>query len=118
MLGQHETTCIPVRVPQAGVHISKVPLVSLTSTLAYRPRLGPRCCQVGLGAMTVNLWLTLTAPTALIPPNLWPAGWRGAPAPLPATQGWKVSEEELRDPVDGPAACGASGSVKIRLTAT
>lgn len=46
---------------------------------------------MGLGAMTVNLWLALTVPTAL--------KWlEGAPHPSSATQGWKVSEGGAEGP--------------------
>ena len=71
MLGQHGATCVPVGVPLVS------PL-----TFAHRPRLGPCCWQVGLGAMTVNLQLALTAPTALSPSQLLANGLEGAPLPL------------------------------------
>lgn len=53
---------------------------------------------MGLGAMTVNLWLTLTAPTALNPSQPLASGLEGAPRPSSATQGWKVSEGGAEGP--------------------
>lgn len=51
---------------------------------------------MGLGA--VSLWLALTAPTALSPPEPLANALEGAPRPLSATQGRKVSEGTAEGP--------------------
>lgn len=67
----------------------------------------------------MSLWLALTAPTALSPPEPLANWLEGAPRPPSSTQGWQVSEGRAEGPCGwarsqwGPGAWVENQSSKV-----